>query len=527
MAPRRDRRAIAQSVQQNPTNPVYAPGELEAYRQSHTDPNSPDYLGPGYDYVQDQWGAGMVMSKDPRRIEAQLSWERQKGISGAPTNPNAPTDQILDQLGMGVNQATPGPIQPSTHRASVSQPMAADALSGLNQAAPRPGATAYAGTLDQTGLRGFSDRLAPPPTAPGENAPDIDRERIDTLLTGVGSVQQKLLNLADSADAPSAAEAALLKASREADIRSALATEQSQRAALGAARSARNRGDRALLERQAVGEAAFIGQEGARTDALRQAEQEGNLAILRANEADANRRFKADILGKAADLNLNTAALEVNIAEADLASATNLINQEFAQLGLDKQIDQQQAEAILGFTQEMAALQFEYDKLAVDDQNETERLLMQKYGIDQQTMVSLKQIKEQGKFRWDQLLTGLVGGAATGGTTAVATHLLKSDRRAKTNIRDTTPDELAELLATFKSQTFDYLDPRDGRGRQFGGMAQDLQKSRLGRAMVIDDHPSGALHVDGGRAGMAALSGLAFVHDRLAQLESAVSEKAN
>jgi outer membrane lipoprotein SlyB len=46
-----------------------------------------------------------------------------------------------------------------------------------------------------------------------------------------------------------------------------------------------------------------------------------------------------------------------------------------------------------------------------------DQILMQKYGIDQGTMVALKQIKQSGKFKWDEFLGKLVGGAVVGGTT--------------------------------------------------------------------------------------------------------------
>lgn len=411
-------------------------------RRRYTDPTHPDYQGPGWQLTSD----GGFLSAKLVDVQANEDWKLAKSMAAGapPANPNPPPEETINKT---LDQVTPPKRAPVDVAQAISKSTAAPANTFKAPSASKWGTVnhgqsivdTYLGELDTSGFKtpaaaGGGGAAAPKPK-PGEAAPDIDRTRVDPLLTGITEVQQKLLALANETKGMSAAEAALHKASREADIRSQIATEASQRGALGAARSARNRGDRALLERQAIGEQAFIGQEAARNDALRQAEQEGNLSILRANEEDADRRFKADVLGKAAELGLNTAALEVDISKADLGSANNWINNEFdklkqqGQLDLGyAQLDQAKTESILGFTKDMATIQYEYDKMSVEDQNAADALLMQKYGIDQQTFVALKQIKEAGKFRWDQVLTQFVGGAATGGTSAIASTLLNDDK---------------------------------------------------------------------------------------------------
>lgn len=248
----------------------------------------------------------------------------------------------------------------------------------------------------------------PPPT--GEGAPAIPRENIDPLLDSLRGYEADMYAMSQDNTGLSAAEAQLRKATELANINAAIQSDQSQRAALGAARSARNRGDRAILEQAAIGEAGFIGQEAARTAALRQAEQEGNLAELRANEENADREFKLKALQAARDAGLNTAALELDIAKADLGSASNLLNQQFGLMGIQKQVDQAAAAAALNFAKDMATIQFQYDKLSVDDQNEADRLLMEKYRIDQDTMVALKKIKEENGFDWTALVSGFMTG---------------------------------------------------------------------------------------------------------------------
>lgn len=281
----------------------------------------------------------------------------------------------------------------------------------------------------------------------GAQAPDIHRDKIDTILGGLSGYENEIANLGRDNTGLSVAEAQLQKADALAKIRARDELAANQAGALGQARSVRNRGDQALMQRVAVGEQAYLGSQAQRADTLRQAELEGNLAVVRATEENADRQFKLDALKTAAGLGLNTAALEVDISKADLASANNWVNDEAQKALQSGALDEAQYEALLNytstqtgqlldFTKAMAGIQYEYDKLSVDDQNVADQLLMQRYGIDQQTMIALKQIKQSGKFRWDQVLTALVGGAATGATGGIAGVVAGTGGAAETPLHD-------------------------------------------------------------------------------------------
>jgi hypothetical protein len=340
------------------------------------------------------------------------------------------------------------------------------------------------------------------------------------LLQGISTYQNDIYNLSKDNTGLSVAEAQLQKATELANIQAGIATDASQRSALGMARGARNRGDRALLERQAIGEAGYIGQDAARTDALRRATAEGDLSILRATESNYDREFKLKALQAAGELGLNTAALEIDLTKVNMQDATERMK---IQLGYAN-LDADKARDIMNFTRDMASIQFEYDKLSVEDQNEADRLLMQKYGIDQQTYVALKQIKEEGKFQWDQVLTAFVGGAATGASGAGATKLMgTSDERVKTNIEPVgaTAKEFDDFMSALSANTYEYAEPeRFGEGLRFGFMAQDLEKTTLGKHMVKP--VEGVKMVEIAPLAFATASGLALVHERLKELEKAV-----
>lgn len=346
----------------------------------------------------------------------------QEALALPPPAPPTPAVPRADTIRAGFTQETPvaTPGAPFTRgRTTTTAPVTVPGFDGSH-------APAKTALTDAMGVPGTP--TAPP--APGAQAPVIHRDKIDEILGGLSGYEQSIADLAGDNTGLSVAEAQLNKADAMAKIRARDELAKNEAGALGAARSARNRGDRALLERQAVGEQAYLGSQGQREDVLRQAELEGNLSILRATEDKNDRDFKLTALEEAGKLGLNRAALELDISKADLGSANNWINNEARQALQNSVIDEQQYEALLAFStshtaqllqfaQAMAGIQFQYDKMSVDDQNEADRLLMQKYGVDQGTMLALKQLKAQKDGRWTDFALKLIGGAITAGTTAL------------------------------------------------------------------------------------------------------------
>lgn len=486
--------------------------------RDYANPSSPSYKGPAYDLVSDASGTPVLrQTTDPTRLSAQLEWERSK--QPAPGSTNEFLDQGQEYLDNVTGQT--GPETPSGAALAAFQGVGAITNAPKQTAPATNRAAAFTGNVDTRGVT--SDSLAAaagfaPSSGPADPAaPTVNRANIDPLLQGINTYGNDIYALSKDNTGLSAAEAQLAKATELANVQAGIQTDASQRAALGQARSARNRGDRAFLEQQAIGEAGFIGQEAARTKALTDATARGDLANLRATEADADRRFRLDALSKASELGLNTAALEIDISKADLGSLTNMINQQFGQLGLDKQLDVQKSANVMNFMRDMATIQFKYDELSVTDQNEADRLLMQKYDIDQDTMVALKKIKEDSDFDWSSLATSFVSGAASGATAAIA----KSDERAKTNIEavNATAQELDELMGALGAYTYEYKDPeQDGDGLRFGFMAQELEATKLGKHMVKPDN-EGYKTVEIAPLALATASGLALVAERLKALE--------
>jgi hypothetical protein len=92
-----------------------------------------------------------------------------------------------------------------------------------------------------------------------------------------------------------------------------------------------------------------------------------------------------------------------------------------------------------------------------------------------------------------------------------------SDVRLKTDIGDGR-DESRELLRSLGASSYRYKDPQmNGPGRHVGIMAQDLERTPQGRAMVTDT-PQGKA-IDGGKLVTALGAGVSDLEARLAKLE--------
>lgn len=62
--------------------------------------------------------------------------------------------------------------------------------------------------------------------------------------------------------------------------------------------------------------------------------------------------------------------------------------------------------------------------------------------------------------------------------------MMASDERVKTNITPISLEDIQELRSVIKPYTFNYANDIHGEGDWVGVMAQDLEKSRLGRTLV-------------------------------------------
>ena len=141
-------------------------------------------------------------------------------------------------------------------------------------------------------------------------------------------------------------------------------------------------------------------------------------------------------------------------------------------------------------------------------------LQIQAYG--QQLGWSQAQIDEELKKAGIEAADkGILASAFSGVGGAMAA---KSDERLKTDIRDGGADA-DDFMAQLGSKVYRYKDPRDGEGHRLGIMAQDLERSKMGRETVVRVDDQGHLGFDIGKAASAALASVARLHERLSKVE--------
>lgn len=102
-----------------------------------------------------------------------------------------------------------------------------------------------------------------------------------------------------------------------------------------------------------------------------------------------------------------------------------------------------------------------------------------------------------------------------------------SDRRIKKEIEEDAEEGPSDFLDHLAAKEWDYKDPDQfGHGRHLGVMAQDLEKSAMGRGMV-EERGDGVKMVNyGGARGMAAIvASLAHLNSKMKELEALGAKK--
>jgi len=90
---------------------------------------------------------------------------------------------------------------------------------------------------------------------------------------------------------------------------------------------------------------------------------------------------------------------------------------------------------------------------------------------------------------WGQIITSLLSGAASVGAAAAPGAVATSDMRAKENIEPVKPGDLNALAQSVRKSlaTWNYKRAEDGpAGERAGPMAQDIEKTRLGKTVVSE-----------------------------------------
>jgi hypothetical protein len=201
---------------------------------------------------------------------------------------------------------------------------------------------------------------------------------------------------------------------------------------------------------------------------------------------------------------------QANTASAQLANAVNLANAQ----------NQTQANLTSGQLQTQAAIANAQNQVSTNQLNQKAQQdlaanQLQAAGQAGQTSVGYGDVAAKMAEAEAKRQAAMIAGISAAGAALI------SDRREKTDVRSAEA-EIAEWTSTLDPYTFRYRDPdKPGRapGRRFGVMAQDLEKSRIGRSLVreLDD---GTKAVDVGQSVGAILATLSSMNKRLGRVEA-------
>jgi hypothetical protein len=203
-----------------------------------------------------------------------------------------------------------------------------------------------------------------------------------------------------------------------------------------------------------------------------------------------------------------------------LSGAAGMRSGDTALQGQDAAMAQWQAQQELASRQQNDARAMAYEGLgaraAEADQAGRAHAEDARIGVSR-TNAGIEQTNAQQKNEnWQKLGAGLLGLGSSMGSAAVT----KSDRDAKTDVKDGSSSARA-FLDALRAQSFRYKDSRDGSGEHLGVMAQDLERSEVGRHFV-ERGADGDRRVDFGRALGAMLAAEADLHGRVSGLEKAL-----
>jgi hypothetical protein len=94
-----------------------------------------------------------------------------------------------------------------------------------------------------------------------------------------------------------------------------------------------------------------------------------------------------------------------------------------------------------------------------------------------------------------------------------------SDKRLKKGINTNVKSKVAKMLEKIEPSMWEYKKKEYGQGKHLGVMAQDLEKSKLGK-LLVDKTNDGLRYIDAKKALSASLASMAVLHNRIKKLET-------
>lgn len=286
------------------------------------------------------------------------------------------------------------------------------------------------------------------------------------------------------------------------------ATDRGVGQAAGTAAMARGGGAAlAGANRQAIGTQAGLAAQGAQQSEIQRQQDQVTASGQRLTAAGG----LATVEGQRAGNETQLAGLQEQAAATNLDSALKAF-------GINAQVTQQDKDSLRNLASQMAQIDEDRYKTDVAYRESVNTNIINKYASDNTRAAIQAQIKANGSLTPKDVIMGLVGV----GTGLAEAGVAKSDRRAKFDVSDPDLRDLQDYLGRTKGKFYRYLEPnKPGRrpGVNFGPMAQDLAKSKIGATVVVTD-AEGQLSVDTGRLALADHAALAELARDVAKLKA-------
>jgi len=197
---------------------------------------------------------------------------------------------------------------------------------------------------------------------------------------------------------------------------------------------------------------------------------------------------------QSAGIGVNAAGQAQQAAMQDQMNAQNMLAQVGAQ----------------GRSGDLGVAGMQQQQMSINDQAQL-AYLSQLTGMDANQLQAQMQAYQAAGQR-----QGILGGLISAGAQVGGAALMHSDKNLKKDIKDGGRD-VDDALSKLSPKHYSYKDPAHGEGARVGIMAQDLERSKLGRVVVFNAPAGKALDVN--KALSLSLAANARLHERVSKLE--------
>jgi len=264
-------------------------------------------------------------------------------------------------------------------------------------------------------------------------------------------------------------------------------------------------------------------------------------------------QFRGDQLGLAQQLQAQSQGQGPSLANLQLQQALNqsqsqAMGMAASQRGVNPAIAARNAQMSMGQNQQAAAMQSAQTRMQeqMNAQGQLGNVLNQGRGgdislasnqadlqakqnaLNVQANTSAQQLQEQ---QWGQQNAinmqarqgnSAIGAAGLGGLGSMMSSMFSSDKNMKKDI-EPADGKAKEFLDALSSYMFRYKGESEDTDKHAGVMAQDLEKSEVGKNMVVDT-PKGKM-VDFAKGLPAMLASMTMLNDRISDMEKALKMK--